>query len=130
MPSQHGFVGRPIGQHEPLTVRLRNLIQGYPKGLGIVKEFLQNADDAGATTVQIVMDWRHHSASRLPAPALDRLTTPQFSCAQRLAEAYWLYVVEFADTLEARIHRIQNPAGRSSRFYFARGWIGVREEDV
>jgi hypothetical protein len=57
------------------------------------------------------------------------LTSPEFSCAQRLGEAYWLYVVEFADTGEARIHRITNPAGRSNQFFFDRGWIGVREEE-
>jgi hypothetical protein len=31
--------------------------------------------------------------------------------AQRLGEAYWLYVVEDALT-DPRLHRIQNPAGR------------------
>ncbi|MET0396738.1 MAG: DUF3883 domain-containing protein [Longimicrobiaceae bacterium] len=71
-----GLVIRPIAQHEPLTVRLRNLVQGYPKGFGIVKEFLQNADDAGASAMEIVMDWRVHPSSRLPAPALARLCGP------------------------------------------------------
>lgn len=36
---------------EPLTKRLRGLLSEYPPGIGILKELLQNADDAGATTI-------------------------------------------------------------------------------
>jgi hypothetical protein len=43
------IVGESFGQEERLTVRLRGLIRAYPRSVGIVKEFLQNADDAGAT---------------------------------------------------------------------------------
>jgi hypothetical protein len=38
--------GTACFQREPLTVRLRNLIHDYPEGVGIVKELIQNADDA------------------------------------------------------------------------------------
>lgn len=38
-------------QEEPLTVRLRGLLTEYPPGVSILKELLQNADDAGARTV-------------------------------------------------------------------------------
>ena len=55
------------------------------------------------------------------------LTSTEFSKAQELGERYWLYVVEFADTDEAKIHRIPNPAGKANRFYFDCGWIGIRE---
>ena len=37
-----------VGQRERLTVRLKGLIRQYQRGAGIMKEFLQNADDAGA----------------------------------------------------------------------------------
>jgi hypothetical protein len=37
-----------FGQQERLTVRLKELIRNYPRGVGIIKEFIQNADDAGA----------------------------------------------------------------------------------
>jgi hypothetical protein len=47
-----------VGQRERLTVRLKGLIRQYQRGPGIVKEFIQNADDAGATWVHIIMDWR------------------------------------------------------------------------
>ena len=36
---------------EPLTTRLRGLLKEYPPGLSILKELLQNADDAGASSV-------------------------------------------------------------------------------
>ena len=48
----------PAGQREKLTVRLAGLIRDYPRGPGIVKEFLQNADDAKARHLRVVMDWR------------------------------------------------------------------------
>ena len=49
------------GQHEPLTVRLKNILKDYKDGLTIVKELLQNADDAEATEVNICYDARQHT---------------------------------------------------------------------
>ena len=51
------------GQHEPLTVRLKNILKDYKDGLTIVKELLQNADDAKATEVNICYDTRTHRVS-------------------------------------------------------------------
>ena len=34
--------------------RLRNILEEYPAGIGIFKEFLQNADDAGARKFAVV----------------------------------------------------------------------------
>ena len=48
------------GQHEPLTVRLKNILRDYKDGLTIVKELIQNADDAEATEVNICYDARQH----------------------------------------------------------------------
>jgi hypothetical protein len=60
-------------QREPLTVRLRNLIHDYPEGVGIVKELIQNADDAGAKRIHITFDWREHSCDDLPDPQMREL---------------------------------------------------------
>jgi 2Fe-2S type ferredoxin len=60
-------------QREPLTVRLRNLIHDYPEGVGIVKELIQNADDAGAKRIHITFDWRQHSCNGLPDPRMREL---------------------------------------------------------
>ena len=49
------------GQHEPLKVRLKNILREYKDGLTIVKELLQNADDAEATEVNICYDARTHT---------------------------------------------------------------------
>jgi sacsin len=50
---------RLFGQVERLTSRLRQLIHDYPEGLGIIKELLQNADDAGARVLRPTFDWRN-----------------------------------------------------------------------
>ena len=52
------------GQHEPLVVRLKNILRDYKDGLTIIKELLQNADDAEATEVNICFDARNHTTER------------------------------------------------------------------
>ena len=54
--------GEEFGQQEPLARRLRNIIGAYPWGVQILKELVQNADDAGASTLHIVYDKRNHPA--------------------------------------------------------------------
>ena len=53
------------GQHEPLITRLSNILKEYKDGLTIIKEMIQNADDAEATEVNILYDVRHHTTERL-----------------------------------------------------------------
>ena len=67
---RHSFViknslGLPFGQHENLTHRLRRIMEGYPCDKGILKELLQNADDACATELHFVLDPREHGEDRL-----------------------------------------------------------------
>ncbi|KAM6248577.1 sacsin-like [Porphyrio hochstetteri] len=51
----------PFGAHEDLTTRLKNILGEYPASAhDVVKEFLQNADDAGARVVHFVWDHRQH----------------------------------------------------------------------
>ena len=58
------------------------------------------------------------------------LTRTQFEHAQKLGDAYWLYVVEKAAAQEhATIVRIQNPAGKAQKFTFNHVWKKVSEED-
>ena len=56
-------VFQDAGQHEPLTTRLSNILKEYKDGLTIVKEMIQNADDAKATEVNILYDARHHTTT-------------------------------------------------------------------
>ena len=53
------------GQHEPLITRLSNILKEYKDGLTIIKEMIQNADDAEATEVNILYDARHHTTEKL-----------------------------------------------------------------
>ena len=53
-------LGEDFGQQEPLSRRLANIIEAYPWGVQILKELVQNADDAGASVLHIVYDKRYH----------------------------------------------------------------------
>ncbi|CAJ1382567.1 unnamed protein product [Effrenium voratum] len=64
------------GQSEPITTRLKNLLKDYPADVSMFKEMVQNADDAGATEVHIVWDWRQHRKQSLLTPDMDRWQGP------------------------------------------------------
>ncbi|XP_077979802.1 sacsin-like [Glandiceps talaboti] len=57
-PDPLGFEFEQTGPYEPLTTRLRNILSDYSEGVSIFKELIQNADDAGATEVKFLIDWR------------------------------------------------------------------------
>lgn len=57
------------------------------------------------------------------------LSRAQFEWAQRHGKAYWLYIVERAGTDQARIVRIQDPAGKACTFTFDHGWLAIAEID-
>ena len=56
-----GFKRFHFGQHEELTRRIQNIIRDYPFDITILKELLQNADDAKATKMHVILDMREHS---------------------------------------------------------------------
>lgn len=58
------------------------------------------------------------------------LSRAQFECAIEHGDAYWLYVVEKAGAGDARLVRIQNPAGRARTFTFDHGWIDIADVDT
>ncbi|CAN9497847.1 unnamed protein product [Ophioblennius macclurei] len=53
-----------FGQHEELTVRIKNIISAYPSKKDILKELIQNADDAEATEIHFVWDKRQHGKQK------------------------------------------------------------------
>ena len=57
------------------------------------------------------------------------LSREQFEFAREKGAYYWLYVVERAGSEDARIVRIQNPAGKARTFTFDKGWREVAELD-
>ena len=62
--------GEAFGQAEPLTRRLRHILELYAEGPGILNELIQNADDAGATTVKIVYSSHRYGSKSLLGPRL------------------------------------------------------------
>ena len=62
---QQHDIGFPFGQKEELTNRLKRILTGYPGEKEILKELLQNADDAQATEIFFIKDPRHHPDERV-----------------------------------------------------------------
>ena len=58
------------GPHETITHRIRQIIQEYATSIDIFKELVQNADDARATEIAFVIDWRSHPSNTLLSDTL------------------------------------------------------------
>ncbi|XP_056124418.1 sacsin-like [Rhinichthys klamathensis goyatoka] len=56
---------KEFGQTEKLTVRIKNIIDAYPSKKDILKELIQNADDAEATEIHFVWDKRKHKTEKI-----------------------------------------------------------------
>ncbi|XP_051565732.1 sacsin [Myxocyprinus asiaticus] len=56
---------KEFGQTEKLTVRIKNIIDAYPSKKDILKELIQNADDAEATEIHFVWDKRKHPTKKI-----------------------------------------------------------------
>ena len=54
------FKGMAFGQRENLTRRIQNILRDYPLDVTLLKELLQNADDAEATKMHVILDKRFH----------------------------------------------------------------------
>ena len=57
-----------FGQKVDLTSRIREVLAAYPDGSSIIKELIQNADDAGAREVKVCLDRRQHPEEGLLFP--------------------------------------------------------------
>jgi len=68
--------GLGFGQRERLTTRLRRILAAYPCHRELLNEMLQNADDAGASTVHFIKDPRQHGVERLFDPAWKSMQGP------------------------------------------------------
>ena len=62
---KHFSYGISFGQREKLTNRLRRILTAYPCKKEILKELLQNADDAQATEICFIKDPRQHPDERV-----------------------------------------------------------------
>jgi sacsin len=68
--AEDAFFGEDFGQKIDLTVRIREILRNYPEGSSILKELIQNADDAGAADVCFCLDLRQHGTESLVAKGL------------------------------------------------------------
>ena len=71
-----GFGGVPFGQREDLTQRIKNILRDYPLNETFFKELLQNADDAKATKMYVILDKRTHASEKIPCPEWEELQGP------------------------------------------------------
>lgn len=53
------------------------------------------------------------------------LSKRQYEDAREKADAFWLYVVENADSPHPKLHRLQNPANLVTQYQFDGGWAQV-----
>ena len=70
------FPGDPFGQKEKLTLRIRNIIRDYPLDITFLKELLQNADDAEATKMYVILDKREHGKKCILSEEWEELQGP------------------------------------------------------
>ena len=75
-PQSQYFAGLEFGQREELTQRIKNILQDYPLDATFLKELLQNADDAKATKMCVILDKRTHGRDRLPSQEWEELQGP------------------------------------------------------
>ncbi|KAL6131811.1 hypothetical protein ACLB2K_070184 [Fragaria x ananassa] len=69
-PSPESIFLKDFSQKVDLTRRIREVLLNYPEGTIVLKELIQNADDAGATTVRLCLDRRLHGSDSLLSKAL------------------------------------------------------------
>lgn len=63
-------------QREQLPVRIKNIISAYPSKKDILKELIQNADDAEATEIHFVWDKRQHGIQKTFGKRWNQLQGP------------------------------------------------------
>lgn len=68
--------GVDFGPKVDLTATIRNILRNYPEGTAILKELVQNADDAGARTISFCLDKREHGTKKLPSESLASFQGP------------------------------------------------------
>uniref|UniRef100_A0A7N0RD15 RING-type domain-containing protein n=1 Tax=Kalanchoe fedtschenkoi TaxID=63787 RepID=A0A7N0RD15_KALFE len=70
MDSPDPILLEDFGQKVDLTRRIREVLANYPEGTTVLKELIQNADDAGATKVSLCLDQRVHGTQSLLSKSL------------------------------------------------------------
>ena len=53
------------GPHQSITRRIKEALEDYDQDIDVFKEMIQNAEDAGASEIKFVIDWRNHPTENL-----------------------------------------------------------------
>lgn len=75
-PARDSLLLEDFGQKVDLTRRIREVLLNYPEGTTVLKELIQNADDAGATRVRLCLDRRPHGSDSLLSDSLAQWQGP------------------------------------------------------
>ncbi|XP_074873858.1 sacsin-like [Carettochelys insculpta] len=107
-PRRRGFRQRP----PPFLKYLQSILRKYPDGGQILKELIQNADDAGATEVIFLCDERSYGTGSLGMEGLQRAQGPALVAYNDglFSEADWEGIQSTGDS-----HKLQDP-GTVGRF--------------
>ncbi|KAK8486465.1 hypothetical protein V6N11_045126 [Hibiscus sabdariffa] len=76
LPARDPILLEDFGQKVDLTRRIREVLLNYPEGTTVLKELIQNADDAGATKVRLCLDRRYHASDSLLSDSLAQWQGP------------------------------------------------------
>ena len=74
--SSSQFQSIEFGQGEELTCQIQNILRDYPFDITILKELLQNADDAKATKMYFILDKRTHGTQGILSKNWGKLQGP------------------------------------------------------
>ncbi|GBB90419.1 hypothetical protein RclHR1_17380001 [Rhizophagus clarus] len=72
-------MGRVLKPREPYTHRLRKILEEYPDGSQILREILQNSDDAKSTEQIFILDHNTYPSNRLINPHLNNYKNANLS---------------------------------------------------
>ena len=53
------------GPHQSITRRIKEALEDYDQDIDVFKEMIQNAEDAGASEIKFIIDWRNHPTEYL-----------------------------------------------------------------
>ncbi|TFK63722.1 hypothetical protein BDN72DRAFT_803000 [Pluteus cervinus] len=73
---QHRAMVVGARERSNLPQQIKSILDGYPLGNAVLREFLQNSDDAKATKQIFIIDGRYHPTERVVDPALNECQGP------------------------------------------------------
>ena len=91
-----------FGQKSDLCVRIREICRNYPEGTSIIKELIQNADDAGARDFKICLDLRSHGTATVVGPGMAQYQGPSILAfnSARFQEGDFASIQRIGDSLK------------------------------